>query len=118
MNKPLAPQMPFVWPEPLVSSGASRYEGALPFDVAARAALSVFGVVSAIDATAVNWMEEYLADSAESKLRLVISIHPACRTSESDLQVLLKLVERIRKPSIGMSTWIPLASSFGTINSR
>ncbi|MDH0899003.1 hypothetical protein N5C12_06520 [Comamonas aquatica] len=94
MSKPIAPPMPFVWPEPLVSSGGSRYETALPFEVAARAALSVFGVVSAIDARAVNWMEGYLADSTETKLRLVISIHPTCRTSESDLQNLLRLVER------------------------
>ena len=94
MSKPIAPQMPFVWPEPLVSSGSSRYETALPFEVAARAALSVFGVVSAIDARAVNWMEGYLADSTETKLRLVISIHPTCRTSEFDLQNLLRLVER------------------------
>jgi hypothetical protein len=62
--------------------------------VAARAALSVFGVVSAIDAQAVNWMEGYLADSTETKIRLVISIHPTCRTSEADLRDLLRLVER------------------------
>lgn len=59
MGKAIAPQMPFVWPEPLVSSGSGRYETALPFEVAARAALIVFGVVSAIDARAVNWMEGY-----------------------------------------------------------
>jgi hypothetical protein len=82
VSKPIAPQMPFVWPEPRVSSGIGRYETELPFEVAARAALSVFGVVSAIDAQAANWMEGYLADSAATKLRLVVSIHPTCRTSE------------------------------------
>lgn len=94
MSKPIVPQMPFVWPEPRVSSGVGSYEATLPFEQAARAALSVFGVVSAIDAKAVNWMEGYLADSTETKLRLVISIHPTCRTSESDLHDLLRLVER------------------------
>ena len=94
MSKPIVPPMPFVWPEPRVSSGVGRYETALPFEVAARAALSVFGVVSAIDAQAVNWMEGYLADSTETKIRLVISIHPTCRTSEADLRDLLRLVER------------------------
>ena len=48
MSKPIVPQMPFVWPEPRVSSGVGSYESALPFEQAARAALSVFGVVSAI----------------------------------------------------------------------
>jgi hypothetical protein len=94
VSKPITPQMPFVWPEPRVSAGVGRYETRLPFELAARAACSVFGVVSAIDARAVNWMEGYLADNAETKLRLVISIHPTCRTSESDLQNLLRLVER------------------------
>jgi hypothetical protein len=86
--------MPFVWPEPRISSGFSRYETALPFEADARAAQSVFGVVSAIDAKAVNWMEGYLEDNPEAKLRLVISIHPTCRTSRSDLQHLLRLAER------------------------
>jgi len=86
--------MPFVWPEPRVSSGVGSYETALSFEQAARAALAVFGVVSAIDAKAVNWMEGYLADSTETKLRLVISIHPTCRTTEADLHDLLRLVER------------------------
>jgi hypothetical protein len=90
----ITPQMPFVWPEPRVSAGLSRYETALPFEAAALAARCMFGVVSAIDAKAVNWMEGYLADNADTKLRLVISIHPACRTSESDLQNLLRLIER------------------------
>lgn len=94
MSKPITAQMPFVWPEPRVSAGMGRYETGLPFEVATRAARSVFGVVSAIDARAVNWMEGYLADNAETMLRLVISIHPTCRTSESDLQNLLRLVER------------------------
>ena len=95
MSKPtIVPPMPFVWPEPRVSSGVSQYKTELPFEVFARAALRVFGVVSAIDARAVNWMEGYLADNIETKLRLVISIHPTCRTSESDLQDMLRLVER------------------------
>ena len=94
MSNTIVPQMPFVWPEPRVSSGFSTYGTALPFEVNAQAAVSVFGVVSAIDARAVKWMEGYLAGNAEAKLRLVISIHPACRTSESDLQDLLRLVEQ------------------------
>ena len=39
-------------------------------------------------------MEGYLADSTVTKLRLVISIPPTCRTSEADLHDLLRLVER------------------------
>lgn len=94
MNKPITPPMPFVWPEPLVSVGFNRYESALPFEAVARSALSVFGVVSAINAQAVDWMEGYLSDNLKVQLRLVISIHPTCRTTEADLRELLRLVER------------------------
>lgn len=94
MNKPLTPPMPFVWPEPLVSAGVTQYASALPFESVARAACSVFGVVSAIDAQAVDWMEGYLSDNPQAQLRLVVSIHPTCRTTEADLQNLLRLVER------------------------
>lgn len=48
--KSVVPQIPFVWPES--RSGIGRYEKALPFGVAARTALSMFGVVSATDASA------------------------------------------------------------------
>lgn len=94
MNKPLTPPMPFVWPEPLVSAGLSQYAWALPFEAVTREACSVFGVVSAIDAKAVDWLEGYLSDHPQVQLRLVISIYPACRTTEADLQNLLRLMER------------------------
>jgi hypothetical protein len=91
---PLSPPMPFVWPAPLVSAGFSQYSSALPFEAVARTALSVFGVVSAIDKQAVDWMEGFLSDNSKTQLRMVISIHPTCRTTEVDLQNLLRLVER------------------------
>lgn len=94
MTKRLEPQLPFVWPEPRVSAGLVHYASHLPFESVARTAVSVFGVISAIDVRAIDWMEAYLADRLETKLRLVVSIHPTCRTSELDLDNLLRLVER------------------------
>lgn len=94
MNKPISPPMPFVWPEPLVSAGFTQYASALPFEAVARAAISVFGVVSAIDEKAVDWMASFLSDNPKAQIRLVISIHPTCRTSKVDLQNLLHLVKR------------------------
>lgn len=64
------------------------------FERAVREAKSVFGVVSAIGDHAINWVEGFLADGEETQLRLVISLHPTCRTSETVLQNLLWLVER------------------------
>ncbi len=93
-NNLLTPPMPFVWPEPLVSAGVTQYASALPFESVARAACSVFGVVSAINEKAVDWMEGFLSDHPQVQLRLVISIYPTCITTEADLQHLLRLVER------------------------
>ena len=94
MTKPIEPQMPFVWPEPRVSAGVGCYASDLPFESAVRSAKTVFGVVSAVDSRAINWMEGFLADQADSKLRLVVSIYPTCRTTDADLQELLRVVER------------------------
>ena len=66
--------MPFVWPEPRVSAGVGAYASELPFEEAARKSICVFGVVSAIDARSVNWMEGFLADSQHTKVRLIIII--------------------------------------------
>ena len=94
MNKPIDPQMPFIWPDPYTESGVTVRLKEQSFEAAAQTALSVFGVVSAVDAKAVDWMEGFLNDKIETKLRLVISIHPTCRTSKSDLNDLIRLVER------------------------
>ena len=97
MNDSIEPSVPFIWPEPRVSAGMAPY-ASLPFDEVARTAVSIFGVVSAIDRKAVDWMEGYLADGAsETRLRLVISIHPTCRTTEVDLLELVRLVERYKE---------------------
>ena len=44
--------MPFVWPEPRVSAGVASYSSELPFESAVRSAVSIFGVVSAVDSRA------------------------------------------------------------------
>ena len=97
VNDSIEPSVPFIWPEPRVSAGVAPY-ASLPFDEVARSAVSIFGVVSAIDRKAVDWMEGYLADGAgETRLRLVISIQPTCRTTEADLLELVRLVERYKE---------------------
>ena len=94
MSESIQPSVPFIWPEPRVSAGVAPY-ASLPFEEVARSAVSIFGVVSAIDRQAVDWMEGYLADGArETRLRLVISIQPTCRTTEADLLELVRLSER------------------------
>lgn len=93
-NESITPQLPFVWPEPRVSAGLTRYADGLPFESALRASTAVFGVVSAIDDRAVEWMESFLAARTETKLRLVFSLHPTCRTTEAILQNAVRLTER------------------------
>ena len=84
LNDSIVPSVPFIWPEPRASAGMAQY-ASLPFDDVARSAVSIFGVVSAIDRKAVDWMEGYLADGAgETRLRLVVSIHPNTFTHHRD----------------------------------
>ena len=74
MSESIQPSVPFIWPEPRVSAGVAPY-ASLPFEEVARSAVSIFGVASAINRQAVEWMEGYLADGAGgTRLRLVISI--------------------------------------------
>ena len=94
MSLSIDPQIPFVWPEPRVTAGCANYSTALPFEAVARSASAIFGVISALDQHAVNWMEGYLSDSTDCMLRVVVSIHPTCRTSGKDVDDLLRLVER------------------------
>ncbi len=93
MSKPTVAQIPFIWPE-LFTGFAQGTE--LPFDVVAESSMSMFGVVSAPDALAVNWMDAYLKGNLERKLRVVLGIRPACQTKQSDLEDFLGLVERYR----------------------
>jgi hypothetical protein len=72
----------------------ARYSSALPFESAVSSAVTIFGVVSAVDSRAISWIEGFLADQAESQLRLVFSIHPTCRTTKADLEEVLRLVGR------------------------
>ena len=95
MSESIQPNVPFIWPEPRVSAGVVAPYASLPFDEVARSSVSIFGVASAIDRQAVEWMEAYLADSAgETRMRLVVSIQPTCRTTEADLLELVRLAER------------------------
>lgn len=94
INKLLSPTMPFIWPEPRISAGTAWYAPGLPFESAVRAADTLFGVISAIDDRAISWMEGFLADRTDTKLRLVLSLYPTCRTTEAHLQNALRLVKR------------------------
>ncbi len=93
MSDNITPQIPFVWPEPRVSAGVGGYADALPFEVVAQSARSVFGVASSVDSRAVTWIANFLSNRADTQVRMVISVNPACPTTESDLYGLVRLAE-------------------------
>jgi hypothetical protein len=86
--------VPFVWPALRVTQGDARYASELPFESVIEHAIAVFGVVSAFDRKVIDWLEGLLADHSAVKLRIVFSIHPTCRTTESDLEEATRLTER------------------------
>ncbi len=90
----LSPSIPFVWPDSRVSAGLTAYKAMPPFDEVARAAKSIFGVVSAPDISTVKWLDGYIAGSERTKLRIVVSVYPTCRTTAEDLESLLMLEQR------------------------
>lgn len=93
-SKSIASELPFVWPGPAFNAEPGLYSPKLSFEGALDQAISAFGVVSAVDSHAIDWMESFLADRTDSKLRLVLSLYPTCRTSDADLQNVLRLVDR------------------------
>lgn len=88
------PPVPFVWPALRVTQGNARYASDLPFESVIEHAVAVFGVISAFDRQAIDWLEGLLADHPTVKLRIVFSIHPTCRTTESDLEEAIRMTER------------------------
>ncbi len=88
------PPAPFVWPALRVTQGNARYASELPFESVIEHAVAVFGVISAFDRQAIDWLEGLLADHPTVKLRIVFSIHPTCRTTESDLEEAIRMTER------------------------
>ncbi len=90
----LRPSIPFVWPDSRVSAGLTAYKAWPPFDEVALAAKSIFGVVSAPDISTVKWLDGYIAGSERTKLRIVVSVYPTCRTTAEDLANLLMLEQR------------------------
>jgi hypothetical protein len=87
-------QLPFVWPNPTSSTSARASTVPSPYEAALKTARSIFGIVSAIDSQAVDWIESMVADNAVLQLRTVISVHPTCRTTGEDLHNLLRIMDR------------------------
>jgi hypothetical protein len=93
-GKPLYPKPPFIWPDTRAAAGEGRAVTAVPFESLILSSSTVFGVVSAIDRRAVDWMEGFLADRQDAKLRIVLSIYPTSRTTSDDLEEIKRLAER------------------------
>src|SRR4051812_23534591 len=91
MRNELAPVLPFVWPDPRVSAGLASYAVSPPYDLVTDGALTIFGVISAIDAQGVRWLRRLLDDQADLKLLIVVSVWPACKTTHEDLLALAEL---------------------------
>ena len=90
-GKPLNPKPPFIWPDSRAAAGEGRAVTAVPFESLILLSSTVFGVVSAIDRKAVDWMECFLSDRQNAKLRIVVSIYPTARTTSADLEEIKRL---------------------------
>jgi len=93
MKSPVAPKVPFVWPEPIVSSGLGEYVTRPPFDSKLLGSGKMFGVMSSPDSRTIKWIKKYLAENSDTKLRIVISVYPTCVTSRSEIEDLIRVAE-------------------------
>src|ERR1019366_4737454 len=93
MNR-MKPQPPFVWPEPRAYEALATYEHAPPFGELASATKSLFGTVSSLTARGVDVLEAWLEHEPDLKVRLIVTVYPACATRQPDLSRLLQIVER------------------------
>jgi hypothetical protein len=95
-STPLAPEPPYLWPEPRVLAGLRHYATAVPFDSLLRKTDGLFGIVSDIDDEACNWWENLLCEW-EFPAKIILALYPACTTRQSQLERLYEVQRRSTK---------------------
>lgn len=105
----LNPQPPFVWPEPRVLADVCSYERRPPFSELAGTSRSVFGIVSAITAEGVEFLESLLRQSSDLKADLIVMVYPACATRRAISPNFFRLPKAHRINCLSISTRLKIS---------
>lgn len=91
----LAPEAPYVWPEPQWLAGQARYESIPPVEPVLAKADLLAGVLVGVEDKTIHWLrglvERGLAKERR-EIRLVVTVYPAGPTREADL-LALKMIQ-------------------------
>lgn len=90
-DKTLSPEIPFIWPEARVLEEVATYWPDDPFQNITERANGIFGVVSCIDESGVEYLNHLLRSSEILVLRLIIAVYGACGTESNHLERLLEI---------------------------
>ena len=94
IRPPLRPDPPFIWPEPRILEGMTFYEEQPPFAAAARAADSVFGIVSSLRGKGIAAVNSWLTNKKDFTCSLIVAVYPTCLTHTSDLELIRQMAEQ------------------------
>jgi hypothetical protein len=85
------PIPPYIWPEARVLQGLDEYSSPVAFESILKSGDCFFGILSGLDQSGMDWLESFCALEKAICCRLVVTVYPACPTSQIVLQSLFNL---------------------------
>jgi len=103
------PTPPFIWPS---AGGHEHHKCASIFQLALKDATTILGMASAVDCRGVKWLQEFLDQSSDPQVLVVLAVFGGCPTRSDDLSQLLDLQDRTEHGRIQFRV-LPMAGGPG-----
>lgn len=100
---------PFIWPS---AGGHVHDECASIFQLALKNATTILGMASAVNCRGVKWLQEFLDQSSDPQVLVVLAVFGGCPTRRDDLSQLLDLQDRTEHGRIQFRV-LPMAGGPG-----
>ncbi len=94
MPDSIKPEIPFIWPEPIVLADIRSYESEVAFEGVVQQAESLLGIVASLSSLGIDCLERWLTDNAELQATLIVAVYPTCSTKQTDIERVKELVRR------------------------
>lgn len=102
---PLAPRIPFAWPELRVQLEMLDYRDVPAFDGIVRNSRSLLAVIAAPAGRTVEVLERWMAANETLRANVVLAVYPTCSTQREHMDALLDLQRRYRpRLEVGVRT--------------
>ena len=103
------PTPPFVWPS---AARQAHKQCAYIFQHALKDATRILGMASAVDCRGVDWLDQFLHQSSDPQVLVVLAVFGGCPTGSDDLSRLLELQDRTEHDRIQFRV-LPMAGGPG-----